>query len=139
MESQNIRNHLKALVQISIIDRDFGQPEKSYVYTIGQANKFSEEEIDEIVREVLQAKDAEDVNFEGLMTEERFDYLYDIVQLMKIDGEVFLTEIKYCEDIAEKLGYTRKVVKKMASRIYSDPSITGDREALMKEASKYLK
>ncbi|MEQ9402319.1 MAG: TerB family tellurite resistance protein [Cyclobacteriaceae bacterium] len=139
MESSNIKNHLKALVQISIIDRDFGQPEKSYVYTIGKANKIPEEEIDAIVKEVLESKDNEDVNFDGLMTEERFDYLYDIVQLMKIDGEVFLTEIKYCEGIADKLGYDRKVVKKMASRIYSDPAITGNREALMKEAGKYLK
>ncbi len=138
MES-NIRNHLKALVQISIIDRDFGEPEKTYVYTIGKANKMSVEEIDQIVKEVLESKDNEDVNFAGLMTEERFDYLYDIVQLMKIDGEVFLTEIKYCEDIAEKLGYSRKVVKKMASRIYSDPAITGNREALMREANKHLK
>jgi len=139
MESSNIRNHLKALVQISIIDRDFGQPEKSYVYAIGKANRFPEEEIDAIVKEVLESKDNEEVNFGGLMTEERFDYLYDIIQLMKIDGEVFLTEIKYCGDIAEKLGYDRKVVKSMASRIYSDPAITGNREALMKEASKYLK
>lgn len=139
MESSNIKNHLKALVQISIIDRDFGEPERTYVYTIGKANKLSEEEIDEIVKEVLESKEDEVVNYEGLMSEERFDYLYDIVQLMKIDGEVYLTEIKYCGDVAERLGYDRKVVKKMASRIYSDPSITGDRTALMKEANKYLK
>ena len=139
MESSNIRNHLKALVQISIIDRDFGEPEKTYVYTIGKANRIPEAEIDQIVKEVLESKDDEPINYEGLMTEERFDYLYDIVQLMKIDGEVFLTEIRYCEGIAERLGYDKKVVKKMASRIYSDPAITGNRAALMKEASKYLK
>jgi hypothetical protein len=138
MES-NIKNHLRALVQVSIIDRDFGQPEKSYVYTIGKANRIPEQEIDAIVKEVLESKDTEDVNFGGLMTEERFNYLYDVVQLMKIDGEVFLTEIRYCEQVAEKLGYDKKVVKKMASRIYSDPSITGNRESLMKEASKFLK
>ncbi|MEM6829032.1 MAG: TerB family tellurite resistance protein [Bacteroidota bacterium] len=139
MESQNLRNHLKALVQLSIIDRDFGQPERTYVYIIAKANKVPEAEIDNIVKEVLESKENEDINYEGLMTEERFDYLYDIVQLMKIDGEVFLTEIRYCEGIAEKLGYDRKVVKKMASRIYSDPSITGDRVSLMKEANKFLK
>ena len=139
MESNNLTNHLKALIQLSFIDGDFGEPEKTYVYSIAKANKVPETEIDAIVREVLEAKENETINYEGLMTEERFDYLYDIVQLMKIDGEVFLTEIKFCEGIAEKLGYDRKVVKKMASRIYSDPTITGDRDALMKEANKYLK
>jgi hypothetical protein len=135
----NIKNHLRALIQLSIIDRDFGHPEKSYVYTIGKANRVPELEIDEVVKEVLEAKEDGEVNYEGLMTEERFDFLYDIIQLMKIDGEVFLTEIRYCEEVAEKLGYDKKVVKSMASRIYSDPSITGNRNAIMKEANKYLK
>lgn len=138
MES-NIKNHLKALIQLSIIDRDFGHPEKSYVYTIGKANRVPEVEIDEVVKEVLESKNDQEVNYDGLMTEERFDYLFDIIQLMKIDGEVFLTEINYCQEVAEKLGYDKKVVKSMASRIYSDPSITGNREAIMKEANKYLK
>ncbi len=135
----NIKNHLRALIQLSIIDRDFGQPEKSYVYTIGKANRVPEPEIDGLVEEVLNAEDNSDVNFDGLLREERFDYLYDVIQLMKIDGEVFLTEIRYCEEVAEKLGYDKKVVKKMSSRIYGDPSITGNRESLMKAANKYLK
>ena len=135
----NIKNHLKALIQLSIIDRDFGEPERTYVYTIGKANRVPEKEIDELVNDVLATKENTDVNYAGLLSEERFDYLYDVIQLMKIDGEVFLTEIRYCEEVAEKLGYDKKVVKKMSSRIYGDPSITGNREALMKEANKYLK
>ena len=134
----NIKNHLKALIQLSIIDRDFGQPEKTYVYTIGKANRVPEKEIDALVDEILSSKENTDVNFAGLLSEERFDYLYDIIQLMKIDGEVFLTEIKYCEEVAQKLGYSKKVVKAMSARVYGDPSITANREALMKEANKYL-
>lgn len=135
----NIKNHLKALIQLSVIDRDFCEPEKTYVYTIGKANRVPEREIDELVEEILNTKENSQVNFQGLLSEERFDYLYDVIQLMKIDGEVFLTEIRYCEEVAEKLGYDKKVVKTMSSKIYGDPSITGDRESLMKEASKYLK
>lgn len=137
--TENIKNHLKALIQLSMIDRDFGEPEKTYVYTIGKANRVPEKEIDDLVNEVVAEKENSEINYQGLLTEERFDFLYDIIQLMKIDGDVFLTEIKYCESVAEKLGYDKKVVKKMSSRIYGDPSITGNREALMKEANKYLK
>ncbi|MEO1255980.1 MAG: TerB family tellurite resistance protein, partial [Bacteroidota bacterium] len=105
----------------------------------GKANRVPEKEIDQLVEEVLGMKENSEINYQGLLTEERFDYLYDVIQLMKIDGEVFLTEIKYCEEVAEKLGYDKKVVKKMSGRIYGDPSITGDRESLMKEANKFLK
>lgn len=135
----NIKNHLKALIQISFIDGKFDEPEKSYVYSIGKANKIPEIEIQEMVTEVVESKEYGAINYEGLMADERFNFLYDIIQLMKIDGEVFLSEIRFCEGIAEKLGYDKKVVKNMSSRIYSDPSITADRDKLMKEASKYVK
>ncbi|MEM9896455.1 MAG: TerB family tellurite resistance protein [Bacteroidota bacterium] len=135
----NIQNHLRALVQLSIIDRDFGEPEKTYVYTIGKANRLTKEEIDALVADVLTQKESYEINYEGLLTEERFDYLYDIIQCMKIDGEVYLTEIKYCEQMAERLGYDKKVVKVMSSRVYKDPSITVNRQSLMDQANKYLK
>jgi len=135
----NLKNHLKALIQLSIIDRDFDQPEKTYIYIIGKANNIPEVEIDELVAETINEKPEAIITYQGLMTEERFDYLYDIIQLMKIDGDVYLTEIRYCEGIAEKLGYEKKVVKKLSSMVYSDPSIKASREMLLKTASKYLK
>ncbi len=135
----NLKSHLKSLVQLSIRDKDFQEPERGYVYAIGRANKLSEADIDKLVRGVLKRKEEENIEFSGLMSEEKFGYLFDIIQLMKIDGEVFLSEIKYCEGIAEKLGYDKKVVKSLSSRIYRDPTVTGDREAIRKEASKYLK
>ncbi len=135
----NFKNHLKALIQLSMIDRDFDEPERSYIYTIGKANRIPETEIDELVTETVNEKENSEINYQGLMIEERFDFLYDIIQLMKIDGDVYLTEIKYCEEVAEKLGYDKKVVKKLSARVYSDPSIKADRDSLMKAANKYLK
>lgn len=135
----NLKNHLKALIQLSIIDRDFGEPERTYIYTIGKANRIPEEEIDNLVTETVNEKMGAEINYQGLMSEERFDFLYDIIQLMKIDGDVYLTEIKYCEGVAEKLGYNKKVVKKLSSLVYSDPSIKANRDTLLKTANKYLK
>ena len=56
---------------------------------------------------------------------------------MKIDGQVFKSEIVFCEEIADKLGYKKKVVAELSKNIYSDPSITADREMLVDKASKY--
>lgn len=135
----NLKNHLKALIQLSIIDRDFDEPERTYIYTIGKANRIPEEEIDDLVTETINEKPDAIITYQGLMTEERFDFLYDIIQLMKIDGDVYLTEIRFCEGIAEKLGYDKKVVKKLSSLVYSDPSIKANRETLLKTSNKYLK
>ncbi len=135
----NLKNHLKALVQLSIIDRDFDEPEKTYIYTIGKANRIPEAEIDELVADTINEKPEAVISYQGLMSEERFDFLYDIIQLMKIDGDVYLTEIRFCEDIAEKLGYDKKVVKKLSSLVYSDPAIKASRDMLLKTANKYLR
>ena len=135
----NLKNHLKALIQLSIIDRDFDEPERTYIYTIGKANRIPEDEIDDLVTETINEKPDAVITYQGLMTEERFDFLYDIIQLMKIDGDVYLTEIRFCESIAEKLGYDKKVVKKLSSLVYSDPAIKANRDMLLKTANKYLR
>ncbi len=135
----NLKNHLKALIQLSIIDRDFDEPERTYIYTIGKANRIPEKEIDDLVTETINEKPDAVITYQGLMSEERFDFLYDIIQLMKIDGDVYLTEIRFCEEIAEKLGYDKKVVKKLSSLVYSDPAIKANRDMLLKSANKYLK
>lgn len=132
----NFKAHLKSLIQLAVSDQNFDKVEKMLIYSIGKAHKVPESEIDQMVKENLDSKGEVEVNFSALSFDEKFEYLYNIVQLMKIDNEVFLSEIKYCEDMAEKLGFKRKVVKTMSARIFSDPSITSDRERLKKEVKK---
>ena len=71
--------------------------------------------------------------------DQKFENLYLLIQLMKSDGQVFKSEIHYCEEIAERLGYKKAVVGELSSRIYSDPTITADRKMLMERAHKFLK
>lgn len=69
---------------------------------------------------------------------EKFEVLLLMVQLMKSDGQVFKSEIEFCERIASKLGYRKEVVRELSSNIYSDPTITSDRNLLFNKAHKYL-
>ena len=59
----NIENHLRALIQLSVIDKDFGEPESNYIYTIAKANKIDKEQVDALVTEVLKEK--EDIRWSG--------------------------------------------------------------------------
>jgi hypothetical protein len=58
---------------------------------------------------------------------------------MKSDGQVFKSEIHFCEQMAERLGYKKAVVGELSSRIYSDPTITADRKLLIDRAHKFRK
>lgn len=135
----NFENHLRSLIQLAMSDHSFDDIEKSLIYSIGKANKIPEKDIDQMVVENANSKEDAKITFSALSFEEKFEYLYNIIQLMKIDNEVFLSEIKYCERLAESLGFDKKVVKQLSARIYSNPDITANRDALMKAAKKYEK
>ena len=47
---------------------------------------------------------------DGLSGDEQFEFLYRLVQLMKIDERMYQEEIRFCSFIASKLGYNPQVM-----------------------------
>lgn len=131
------KNQLRALIQLAMSDQTFDKEEKMHIYSIAVANNLGKEVVDELLEENIKNKGNVKIDFSAMSFDDKFDFLFNIIQLMKIDSEVFLSEIKYCENIAVNLGFDKKVVKSLSSRIYSDPSITADRSRLMREAKKF--
>lgn len=125
---------LSMLVRLATIDNELAGSESKWLQKIGLSLGLKEDEIEEVFR-----KPHSDNSFRHLSLEERFEYLYNLIQLMKIDGKIFQSEINFCKKAAEKLGFQTGVVKELSSRIYGDPSITADRNLLMKRAQKYIK
>lgn len=128
----SIKSKLSVLVQLANIDDDFAGEEKDLIYMIGKANGVSEDEINAMV------ENPEPIPPLSTLTEDdRFEYLYHLVQLMKIDSQVYLSEIKFCEELAEKLGFKRNVISELSARVYSDPAITSNVEALKRAVKKH--
>ena len=127
-----IKSQLSMLIKLANIDNDFADEERDMIYMVGKANGVAEEEIDNLfdnpepLPPILQMSE-----------DEKFEYLYNVVQLMKIDKEIYLSEIKYCEEVAEKLGFKNAVIAELSSKIYSDPSITSNKDSLKKAVLKY--
>lgn len=120
------------LIKLANIDNDFADDEKNMIYMVGKANGVPESEIDSLLE---SPEPLPPVN--AMSDDEKFEYLFNVVQLMKIDKEVYLSEIKYCEEVAVKLGFKKAVIAELSSKIYSDPSITSDKDALKRAVMKY--
>jgi uncharacterized tellurite resistance protein B-like protein len=127
-----ITRQINILIQLATIDGQLAGKEKKLIEHIAKVNNIDEETITQLLN---QPEPIGDLNH--LSEEERFEYLYMVIQLMKVDGQVFKSEIVFCENIAEKLGYKKKVVSELSKNIYSDPSITSDREMLIEKALKF--
>jgi uncharacterized tellurite resistance protein B-like protein len=115
-------------------DRTVAEKEIKVIHMIAKANGIPREEVDELIKKPKPIG-----SLETLTEDQKFENLYHLIQLMKSDGQVFRSEIHFCEQVAEKLGYKKAVVAELSSRIYSDPSITADRKMLMDRAHKFLK
>jgi uncharacterized tellurite resistance protein B-like protein len=127
-----ITRQLNILVQLATIDGNLAGKEKKLIEHIAKVNNVDDETIAGLLNRPEPIPD-----LDHLSEEERFEYLYMVIQLMKVDGQVFKSEIVFCENIAQRLGFKKKVVSELSKNIYSDPSITADREMLMDKAAKF--
>lgn len=130
----SVEEQLSILVHLSKADNFVAEEEKKMIHTIGDKHGFTFEEIENIIDNPLPvAKD-----MRNLPPEEKFDYLFNIVQLMKIDKKVHQKEIDFCERVAMKLGYKPGVIADLSAYVYSDPAIMTKRSVLRSIADQHL-
>lgn len=125
---------LNVLINLAASDKNIADRESKLIHAIGKANGISAEEIKEMMQSPQPIN-----NLSSLTNDEKFEHLYYLIQLMKMDGQVFRSEVVFCEQIAEKLGYKKAVVGEISQHVYSDPSITSDRDMVKRKAEKFLK
>ena len=128
------KKKLSLMIQLAISDNKLARREERLILSIGKLHGLSEAEVKELI------KKPEPIGpIEALSDDEKFQYLYMVIQMMKVDRQVFKSEIEFCKNLADKLGFKKSVVAELSSKIYSDPSITADRDELKRSAFKYLK
>ncbi|MDH5609438.1 MAG: TerB family tellurite resistance protein [Cyclobacteriaceae bacterium] len=128
------RTHLNILVQLAKIDGVVVQDEIDLIKQIGEANGMTSEEISQSFNDPHLIE-----NLDTLSDDEKYEYIYNIVQLMKIDGRLYKEEIKFCAKITSKLGYGEEVLMELMLKIYSDQDLTTDKQTLKSTIQKYLK
>jgi uncharacterized tellurite resistance protein B-like protein len=96
---------LKLLISLAQIDGKVAERERNYITNIGKANDVSHDEIETLFdqRHAL-------VIPPDLTDDQKFEYLFSLVQLMKIDERMYKEEMMFCSKIAENLGYENEVM-----------------------------
>jgi uncharacterized tellurite resistance protein B-like protein len=130
----NKKTELNILINLAASDSRIEEKEAKLIRMVAQANGIPKEDVDEMIKNPKPI-----TNISALTSDEKFEHLYYLIQMMKMDGQVFKSEIIFCENIAEKMGYKKGIVAELSQHIYSDPSITSDRELLRKKAEKFIR
>lgn len=127
------KSHLNILVQLAKVDGIVVQEEIDLIHEVGKANGMSEEDIASCFDEELPIGD-----LSSLSDDKKYDLIYSIVQLMKIDGKLYNEEIKFCAKMSAKLGYEEDVLFELMLKIYADPDLCADKESLKKHIQEFL-
>jgi hypothetical protein len=128
-----MNKQLSLLIHLSMADNHIAERETKMIHYLGELNGFSFDEIERLINDPGELPDI--ANFDP---DEKFDCLFNAVQLMKVDGKVFQSEIDFCERVAIKLGYKPGVIAELSAYIYSDPKITTKKSYLRGLADEHL-
>lgn len=128
-----IEDQISILVHLSMADGFLAKEESALIHEMGEKSGLTKDAIEHIIDNPKTVP-----NLQSLPGDEKFDYLFNVIQLMKIDKKVHQKEIQFCEKLAVALGYKPGVVADMSAYIYSDPSIRTKRSYLKSIADSHL-
>lgn len=107
------RKQLNILIQLANSDKHFSNLEREKIYEIARQKKFSQKDVKELIL------NPEPIGtFGALSDDQKFEYLYTAIDLMLIDQKIFDSEMKFCRDVAHKLGFKVDVVDFLKEEIY---------------------
>jgi hypothetical protein len=125
---------MKLLVNLAQVDGHVAEREKNYIVNIGRANGIYP---DEILPLFSMKHDL--IIPQDLSHDEKFKYIFSLVQLMKIDERMYKEEIMFCSEIAANLGYHRDVMFDLMLHVKTSVMPLKDMEALKKITDKHLR
>jgi hypothetical protein len=125
---------MKLLVSLAQIDGSVADREQNYIINIGRANGIYPDEI-----KPLFEKKHDLIVPDNLSRDEKFNFIFTLVQLMKIDERMYKEEITYCSTIANKLGYKKEVMFELMLHVKSGLMSDAEKKNLQALTDKHLK
>ena len=127
-------NQMKLLISLAQIDGTVAPRERNYIINIGRANNFYPDQVVPLFDQRHNLIIPEDLN-----DDQKFDYLFSLVQLMKIDERMYREEIMFCSKIAATLGYDQQVMFELLLHVKAVAMTEEEMAELKKLVQKYLK
>jgi hypothetical protein len=124
---------MKLLISLAQIDGTVADRERNYIINIGRANNVYPDEV-----KPLFDKRHDLIVPDDLSDDRKFDYLFSLVQLMKIDERMYKEEIMFCSKIAASLGYDQQVMFELLLHVKAAAMGADEMSGLKSMVQKYL-
>ena len=132
-QTKRIKSHILNLGALARVDGHVDSTEMSYIIAIGKKNGLKQEEVRNLLANAHTAR------FEIPATDsERFDQIYDLVEMMLADGIVDDNEMDFCVEMAGKLGFKKAIVGVLVRKISVGVRDGQSRELIKQESQAFL-
>ncbi|MCC2546546.1 TerB family tellurite resistance protein [Hymenobacter sp. BT175] len=132
-QTKKVKSHLMNLVTLAKADGHIDEREMSFIVAVGKKNGLRADDVRSIIANanapalVLPDNDSE-----------RFDQIFDLVDMMLADGVVDDNEMDFCIDMAEKLGFRKAIVGVLVRKISLGVKDGLPREQIKEESQSFL-
>ena len=111
-ETKRVKSHLLNLGALAKIDGHVDESELNFIVAVGRKHGIKADDVRTLVqnatREHLVIPDNDD---------DRFDQLFDLVDMMLADGIMDDAEMDFCTEMAQRLGFRKAVVGLLVRKI----------------------
>ena len=132
-EKKLIKSHLRHLVRLAMSDGHVSKEEADFIKQIASKNDVSASELKEIMTNPTSVEIVIPSN-----NDERFDQIFDLVNLMMKDGEVLDAEMEFCAELANRLGFRQVIVGVLVGKIERGIKEGLSRQEIKKEAAPFI-
>ena len=121
------------LAALAKADGHIDEREMSFIIAVGQKNGLNASKVKELV------SGAKGMSADLPTTDsERFDQIFDLVDMMLADGVVDETEMDFCIIMAEKLGFRKAIVGVLVRKISMGVKDGFPRERIKEVSMQFL-
>ncbi|MFD2515025.1 TerB family tellurite resistance protein [Pontibacter locisalis] len=132
-ETKKLKSHIANLGALAKIDGHVDPAEINFIISIGTKNGMKASE----VRNLISGSDKSEAQL-PTNDSERFDQIYDLVEMMLADGIVDESEMEFCINMAARLGFKKAVVGVLVRKISTGVKDGLTRERIKQEAQSFL-
>lgn len=132
-ETKRIKSHLINLAALAKVDGHMDSSEIDFIISIGSRHGIRASEVRSLLSNLKNTEPNLPTN-----DSERFDQIYDMVEMMLADGIVDESEMNFCIQMAERLGFKKSVVGVLVRKISMGVKDGLTRESIKQDAHDFL-
>lgn len=133
-QAKKIKGHLFNLAALAKADGHVDDREMSFIIAVAKKNGVSASE----ARKIITGNASHHSDLPSTDSE-RFDQIFDLVDMMLADGIVDETEMSFCVDMAGKLGFRKDIVGVLVRKISQGVKDAAPRDRIKEESLSLLK